>query len=145
MTRNPKRVFTLLPPPTTVQTLLFFCAACNNCATDTPINSNFVLNTLYLSLCRVIFLTDAELVLTAAHYLPCYMATFENLFNHTILSVCTPRASLGLPAQDDTLDAWAEWLGHLEEEDIDRKTAFFGKVYNARSISSPSNPCSTGE
>ena len=57
------------------------------------------------------------------------MATFEQLFNQSVLSVIAPHASLGLPKQSDTLERWTEWLGRLEEETTDRKIAFFGKVH----------------
>ena len=54
---------------------------------------------------------------------------FEDLFNQSILSVVAPHASLGLPKQDDTLEKWTEWLEQLDQEAMDRKIAFFGKVH----------------
>ncbi|KAF7797297.1 hypothetical protein EIP86_008492 [Pleurotus ostreatoroseus] len=53
--------------------------------------------------------------------------TFEELFNASVLFVVAPHASLGLPKQDDTVQAWASWLNRLEKEaeTVDRKTAFF--------------------
>ena len=60
--------------------------------------------------------------------------TFEELFNASVLSVIAPHASLDLPKQDDTAQAWAAWLDRLEKEaeTVDRKTAFFGKVHATR-------------
>jgi hypothetical protein len=55
------------------------------------------------------------------------MSTFEELFNKSALSVIAPEASFGFPNQNDP-SSWPRWLEKLEEEQTDRKLAFFGKV-----------------
>ena len=57
------------------------------------------------------------------------MTTFEELFNKTVLTVITPESSVGFPSQDDA-SSWEKWVGFVEDEDTDRKMAFFGKVHN---------------
>ncbi|EKM54753.1 uncharacterized protein PHACADRAFT_29927 [Phanerochaete carnosa HHB-10118-sp] len=50
--------------------------------------------------------------------------SFEEIFNNSVLDVVTPEASLGFPCQDDSA-SWADWVGQLEAESMDRKMAFF--------------------
>lgn len=56
-------------------------------------------------------------------------ATFEELFNLSVLDVVVPTATIGFPspAQDNPY-VDDEWLDNLGEEVTDRKLAFFGKV-----------------
>ncbi len=56
------------------------------------------------------------------------MASFEELFNTSVLDVIVPIASVGFPSPDPT-DVASKWLDGLDGETIDRKTAFFGKVH----------------
>lgn len=58
------------------------------------------------------------------------MTTFEELFNKSVLAVVTPESSVGFPSQDDST-TWETWAGHVEDENTDRKMAFFGKVHNS--------------
>ena len=58
-------------------------------------------------------------------------ATFEELFNASVLDVIVPVATVGLPSppsEDPHVDN--KWLETLKEETTDRKLAFFGKVHN---------------
>lgn len=56
------------------------------------------------------------------------MASFDELFNSSVLQVFAPGSALGFP--DDVSRAGGkEWLSRLYEEVTDRKVAFFGEVY----------------
>lgn len=56
------------------------------------------------------------------------MTTFEELFNKSTLSVVTPESSVLFPRQDDP-SSWETWVERIENEIMDRKMAFFGKVH----------------
>lgn len=59
-------------------------------------------------------------------------ATFEELFNSSVLDVIVPVATAGFPSpslEDPHVDD--KWLEVLKEETTDRKLAFFGKVHNS--------------
>lgn len=59
-------------------------------------------------------------------------ASFEELFNVSVLDVIVPVATSGLPSpslEEPYIDD--VWLETLAEEETDRKLAFFGKVHRS--------------
>lgn len=59
------------------------------------------------------------------------MSTFEESFNTSVLDVIVPISSVGFPSQDPPANPaeTSEWVETLQDEAVDRKTAFFGKVH----------------
>lgn len=56
------------------------------------------------------------------------MSNLEEYFNSAVLDVITPIVSVGFPPHED-IHAANAWLEAVEDENVDRNLAFFGKVH----------------